>query len=280
MAPRLAGKVAFISGIARGQGRSHACRLAQEGADIIGLDICGPVGSTAKFYPPATEADLKETIAAVEQLDRRIIARQADVRDFAALQRVVDEGVAEFGRLDIVLGNAGIFQFGEAAQEITEADWRDVVDVDLTGVWHTCKATIPHLRAGKRGGSIILTASGAGIKGFANFAHYVAAKHGVLGLMKTLALELAPESIRVNVVAPANCDTDMIQNEASYRLFQPGLENPGRREFAEASTGMFALPVPWVEAIDVSNAIVFLASDEARYITGVTLPIDAGMTIK
>jgi NAD(P)-dependent dehydrogenase (short-subunit alcohol dehydrogenase family) len=216
----------------------------------------------------------------IEELDRRIVVHQADVRDAAALRTAVDDGVAQLGRLDIVAGNAGIFQFGDAVHETSEQDWRDVLEVNLTGVFQTCKATVPHLIAGGRGGSIALTSSGAGIKGFANFGHYVAAKHGVVGLMKTLALELAPHRIRVNVIAPTNCDTDMIQNEPMYRLFLPDNEHPTRAEFAESATALLALPVPWVEPIDISNALLFLASDEARYITGVTLPVDAGMTTK
>ncbi|NMH96848.1 mycofactocin-coupled SDR family oxidoreductase [Pseudonocardia acidicola] len=280
MAGRVEGKVAFISGVARGQGRSHAVRLAQEGADIIGVDVCGDVGGTRRFYPPATEADLAETVKLVEDLDRRIVVSQADVRDVDATRKAVDDGVAQLGRLDIVAANAGIFQFGDPVHQTSEDDWRDVLDVNLTGVFHTCKATVPHLLAGRRGGSIVLTASGAGIKGFANFGHYVAAKHGVVGLMRTLALEMAPHGIRVNVIAPTNCNTDMIQNEPMYRLFLPENEHPSREEFAEASATLLALPVPWVEPIDISNALLFLASDEARYITGVTLPVDAGMTTK
>lgn len=280
MAGRVEGKVAFISGIARGQGRSHAVRLAQEGADIIGIDVCGEVGDTSRFYPPATNADLAETVKLVEELDRRIIIGQADVRDYSAVKSVLDGAVAEFGRLDIVAANAGIFQFGHTVAETAEADWRDVIDVNLTGVFHTCKAAVPHLLASGGGGSIVLTASGAGIKGFANFGHYVASKHGVVGLMRSLALEMAPHSIRVNVIAPTNCNTDMIQNKPLYSLFMPDNPAPTRDEFAATASTLLALPVPWVEPIDISNALLFLASDEARYITGVTLPVDAGMTTK
>jgi (+)-trans-carveol dehydrogenase len=277
---RLEGKVALISGIARGQGRSHAVRLAQEGADIIGFDVCGDVGGTARFYPPATEDDLAETARLVEQLDRRIVVGRADVRNYDATKEAVDRGVAEFGRLDIVSANAGIFQFGTSVQETSSQDWRDILDVNLTGVFHTCKAAVPHLLETGPGGAIVITASGAGLKGFPHFGHYVASKHGVIGLMRTLALELAPHRIRVNVVAPTNVDTDMIQNEPMYKLFLPEEEHPTREQFAETAATLLALPVPWVEPIDISNALLFLASDEARYITGVTLPVDAGMTIR
>ena len=276
MTGRLAGKVSYITGVARGQGRSHAVRLAQEGSDIIGVDICGEVGGTARFYPPATRDDLAETVRLVEKEGRRIVTYVADVRDHSALASGLDGAVAELGRLDVVAANAGIFQFGEPVQDISAADWRDVLEVNLTGVFNTCKAAIPHLVNGGRGGSIVITSSDAGVKGFANFGHYVTSKHGVIGLMRSLTLELAARSIRVNVVAPTNCNTVMIQNDAVYRLFRPDREQPTPEEFAEASGTLLALPQPWVEPVDVSNAVLFLASDEARFITGVTLPVDGG----
>jgi (+)-trans-carveol dehydrogenase len=277
MPGRVEGKVAFITGAARGQGRSHALRLAQEGADIIAVDLAAQVDSVP--YPMSTPEDLAVTVKEVEALDRRIVATQADVRDYAALKKALDEGVAQLGRLDIVSANAGIFSFAPA-DEISETAWRDMIDINLTGVWHAAKAAIPHLRAGGRGGSIILTSSGAGLKGYPNAAHYVSAKHGVVGLMRTLALELAPHMIRVNSLHPTAVDTDMIQNEATYRLFRPDLEHPGRQDMAEAGATLNALPIPWVEPADISNAVLFLASDEARYITGVPLPVDAGFMVK
>jgi NAD(P)-dependent dehydrogenase (short-subunit alcohol dehydrogenase family) len=155
-----------------------------------------------------------------------------------------------------------------------------MIDIQLTGMWHACKAAIPHLIAGGRGGSIVITSSTAGLKGFQNLAHYVSAKHGVVGLMRTLALELAPHFIRVNTVHPTSVNTDMIQNDATRRLFLPGVENPTPEQFAEASQATNALPIPWVESADISNAVLFLASDEARYITGVTFPVDAGFMVK
>jgi SDR family mycofactocin-dependent oxidoreductase len=278
MAGRVAGKVAFITGAARGQGRSHALRLAQEGADIIAVDLCGQVGTVP--YPMATEADLAETVKEVEALDRRIVATQADVRDYAAVKAALDDGVAQLGRLDIVCANAGIFSFGALA-DLDDTTWQDMIDVNLTGVWRTVKAAIPHLRAAG-GGSIVLTSSTAGLMAIPQIGHYTSAKHGVVGLMRTLALELAPDMIRVNSVHPTAVDTDMIQNAATYELFAADLPEAERTRkvvggrFAELN----ALPIPWVEATDISNAVLFLASDEARYVTGFTLPVDAGSLIK
>jgi (+)-trans-carveol dehydrogenase/(-)-trans-carveol dehydrogenase len=278
MPGRVAGKVAFITGAARGQGRSHAIRLAQEGADIIAVDILEDVPGIP--YAGATEADLAETVKLVEALDRRIVASKADVRNYAALQAAVDDGVAQLGRLDIVSANAGIGTSPHHAWEIDADTWQTMIDINLTGVFNTAKAAIPHLIAGGNGGAIILTSSAAGLQAYENIAHYVSAKHGVVGLMRTLALELAPYMIRVNSIHPTQVDTPMIQNEATYRLFRPDLEHPTREDFAPASQSVNALPIPWVEPVDISNAVLFLASDEGRYITGVTLPVDAGTVIK
>jgi SDR family mycofactocin-dependent oxidoreductase len=275
---RVEGKVAFITGVARGQGRSHAIRLAQEGADIIGIDLMDDIPGAP--YGPATAEDLAETVRAVEALDRRIIASQADVRDFASLQQAVDDGVAQLGRLDIVSANAGISTQMKSAEDLDEDIWQNMIDTNLTGVWHTAKAAIPHLKKADNGGSIILTSSEAGIKGFGNIAHYVSAKHGVVGLMRTLALELAPHMIRVNSIHPTQVDTPMIMNEGTYRLFMPDSPHPTREDFAPASQALNALPIPWVEAVDISNAVLFLASDESRYVTGVALPVDAGAFLK
>ena len=275
---RLDGKVVFITGVARGQGRRHAIRFAEEGADVIGIDVIEPIaGSTS---PPATQSDMDETVAAVEALDRRIIATKADVRSLEQLKAAVDEGVAQLGRLDVVIANAGVSTFMGPAESLTEEAFVDMVDINLTGVWRTCAAAIPHIKAGGRGGSIILTSSAAGLMAYANVGHYVAAKHGVVGLMRTLALELAPESIRVNSIHPTTVDTPMVNNEATFKLFRPDLENPTADDFIEAAKVMNALPIGWVEDVDISNAMVWLASDEARYVTGVTLPVDAGAVIK
>ena len=277
MTRRVEGKVAFITGAARGQGRSHAVRLAEEGADIIAVDLCAQDGSVP--YPMATPEDLANTVKEVETLDRRIIAARADVRDYAGLKQALDDGVAQLGRLDIVCSNAGISSFGAAA-ELDETSWQDMIDINLTGMWHACKAAIPHLIAGGRGGSIVITSSDAGLKAYQNLAHYVSAKHGVVGLMRTLALELAPHLIRVNSLHPGTVNTDMVQNEATYRLFRPDMQNPGPQELAQAGVAINALPVPWLESVDISNAALFLASDEARYIAGVPLPVDAGFLVK
>ena len=279
MAGRVAGKVAFITGAARGQGRSHAIRLAQEGADIIAVDLCGQVDSVP--YAMATPADLAETVKEVEALDRRIVATQADVRDYGALKTALDDGVAQLGHLDIVSANAGIFSFGRA-DVLEEKTWQDMIDVNLTGVWHAAKAAIPHLKAGGQGGSIVLTSSTAGLMPFENMAHYTAAKHGVVGLMRVLAVELAPDFIRANSVHPTSVNTDMIHNAATYELFAPDLapEQRTKEVLGERFQTLNTLPIKWVEPRDISNAVLFLASDEARYITGVTLPVDAGSLLK
>lgn len=274
---RVEGKVALITGAARGQGRSHAVRLAEEGADIVAVDLMEQIGSVA--YPLSTEQDLDETVALVEKTGQRVIARKADVRSQADLDRVVAEGVEAFGHIDIVCANAGIASFG-AAWQLPEATWQDMLDVNLTGVWHTAKAAIPSMIEAGRGGSMILVSSVGGLKGIANIAHYVAAKHGLVGLMRTLSNELAPHRIRVNTVHPTNVNTPMVMNDATFRAFRPDVENPTQWDILESMTQMQALETPWVEPIDVSNAVLWLASDEARYVTGVALPIDAGMTTK
>ncbi|ODU07590.1 MAG: 3-ketoacyl-ACP reductase [Pseudonocardia sp. SCN 72-86] len=273
MAGKLEGKVALITGAARGQGRSHALRLAQEGADIIAVDVCGQVDTVE--YPMSTPEDLKETVRLVEDLDRRIVATQADVRDYAAISAAVDAGVSSLGRLDIVCGNAGIVNLG-MVHELSLEQWDTMIGVNLTGVFHTCKAAIPHIIAGGRGGSITLTSTAVALRPVQGAGHYIAAKHGVVGLMQTLALELAQHHIRVNTVHPTNCDTDMIQNPSMRKAFVPDSEHPTREESVPAYTALNALPIPWIEPRDISNAIAFLASDEARYITGIALPVDAG----
>lgn len=271
----LEGKVAFITGAARGQGRSHAIALAGAGADIIALDICGPIESVSYELP--TRADLEATASAVEALDRRCAFGVADVRDIDAMSGFLRSAVADLGRLDIVVANAGIGSDPYRAHELPEDVWQEMLDVNLTGVWHTCKAAIPHILAGGMGGSVVLISSAAGLKGYENIAHYVSAKHGVVGLMRTLANELAPDLIRVNSIHPTQVNTPMIMNDKAFKLFRPDLEDPKREDFAEASQQMHALPIPWAEPADISAAVWFLASDASRLITGVTLPIDAGL---
>jgi SDR family mycofactocin-dependent oxidoreductase len=277
---RVEGKVALITGAARGQGRSHAVRLAEEGADIIAIDICDHIETAA--HSMATQADLDETVDAVERLDRRIVARKADVRDRSALEQAVSEGIAELGRLDIVSVNAAITSVGRTI-EFTQAEWGDVIAVNLTGAWNTAAATIPHILSHGEGGSVIFTSSAAGLKAVENIGHYNASKHGVIGLMKTLALELGPSNVRVNAICPTNVDTPMLVNDKLMRLFMPHLDAPTRAD-AEAEDSNYravnAIPIPWVEPVDISNALVFLASQEARYITGVALPVDAGFLLK
>jgi SDR family mycofactocin-dependent oxidoreductase len=274
MGDRLRGKVALITGAARGIGRAQAVRFAQEGADIIALDICGPVDTVV--VPPATLSDLDETVRSVTELGGRIVAEIIDVRDKDGVQAATDRGVVRFGGLDVVCATAGITSRGMAA-DLDESTWQTMLDVNLTGVWHTCRATAPHLI--ERGsGSMILISSIAGLRGLVGVAHYTATKHGVVGLMRSLANELAPHNVRVNTVHPTNVDTPLIQNDHVRGAFRPDLERVTREQFAEAACSMNMLPIPWVEAVDVANACLFLASDEARYITAVTLPVDAGST--
>lgn len=275
---KLDGQVAFITGAARGQGRSHALRLASEGADIVAVDIARQLASVP--YPLSTPADLAETARQVGALGRRVVASVADVRDYDALKAALDAGVAELGRLDVVVANAGIFSAGRV-EEISEDAWREMIDVNLTGVWHTAKAAIPHLKAGG-GGSIVITGSTSAVKGFENIAHYVAAKHGCVGLMRTLALELAPHRIRVNIVHPTSVDTDMVHNDMNYGLFAPDLppEARTRETIVDRFERVSALPVPWIEPTDIANAVLWLASGEARFVTGAELKVDAGVTLK
>jgi len=274
---RMDGKVAFITGAARGQGRSHALRLAEEGAEIIAVDLCQPIESVPYQLPDS--GDLAETVKLVEELDRRIVAREADVRDFGQLQSAVAEGISQFGHIDVVCANAGIGSWAPAL-EMEEQMWQEMIDINLTGVWKTIKAAVAPMVERRQGGAVVITSSVAGLFGFPNLVHYSAAKAGVVGIMRVLAQELAPYMIRVNTVNPTTVNTPMVVNDAAPRLFRPDLENPTFDDMTEALTGLNALPIPLVEAIDVSNAVLWLASDEARYVTGVALPVDAGFCQK
>ncbi len=271
MPGKLEGKVAFITGAARGQGRSHAVRLAQEGADIIAVDICRQIDTVD--YPMATPEDLDETVKEVEALDRRIAARQADVRDEAGLKAAFDAGVAELGPVDIVLANAGIAPL--SMHEKHEA-WQDVIDVNLTGVFNTVETAIPSMIERGNGGAIVLTSSTAGINGIGGPTRgglgYTASKHGVVGLMRSYANNLAPYSIRVNSVHPTGVRTPMIINDVMAEFL-------GQDPSMSDAMGN-ALPVDMVEPVDISNAIVWLVSDDGRYVTGITVPVDAGYTNK
>ena len=270
---RVQGKVALVTGAGRGQGRSHAVRLAEEGADIIAVDICADVDGIR--YGMATPEDLAQTAKLVEDCDRRVVTAVADVRDYGRLKAAVDQGVATLGRLDIVAANAGVTSY-YPSWKLSEEGWDVVVDTNLKGVWHTCKAAIPHLIDGGRGGAIIITSSTAGLRGIANLAHYSAAKTGLVGLMRTMAGELAPHNIRVNTVHPTAVDTDMVHNKATYDLFIPEPADRNRDGVAGPMQALNMLPIPWVDPRDISNAVLFLASDEGRYITGARLPVDAG----
>jgi SDR family mycofactocin-dependent oxidoreductase len=272
----LDGKVAFITGVARGQGRSHAVRLAAEGANIIGVDICADIASNG--YPMATRDELDATVALVEAQGGKMLGSVADVRDFHALRAALDAGVEHFGRVDIVLANAGIAAMGFRELTIEEEleMWTDVVDVNLVGSFHTAKAAMPHLIAGGRGGSIIFTSSTAGLRGFGGMQGgglgYAASKHGIVGLMRTLSNALAPHSIRVNTVHPTAVNTMMAVNPAMTAFLEnypdggPHLQNP--------------MPVGLLEPEDISAAVVYLVSDAAKYVTGVAFPVDAGFCNK
>ncbi|AFC54222.1 MULTISPECIES: mycofactocin-coupled SDR family oxidoreductase [Mycobacterium] len=272
---RLDGKVALITGAARGIGRAQAVRFAQEGADIVALDVCGPIDTV--LVPHSTPDDLDTTASLVREAGGRVHPEIVDVRDLAGMRAATDRGAARFGGLDVVCATAGITSRGMAV-ELDENAWRTMLDVNLTGVWHTCRAGVPHLIA-RGAGSVILTSSIAGLRGLVGVAHYTAAKHGVVGLMRSMANELAPHHVRVNCVNPTNVDTPMIQNDVVSSAFRPDLDRPPTRaEFADAARSMNMLAVPWIDPLDVANAALFLASDEARYITAITLPVDAGAT--
>jgi (+)-trans-carveol dehydrogenase len=278
MAGRVDGKVAFITGAARGQGRSHAVRLAEEGADIIAVDVCRAFHDSPA--PASTPEDLAETADMVKDLDRRAVTAEVDVRDFDALKAALDSGVDQLGRLDIVVANAGIGTTGVKLHKMADDGWEETIDVNLGGVWKTVKAAVPHLLAGGRGGSVIITSSVGGLKAYPRVGHYIAAKHGVVGLMRTFAVELGQHSIRVNTVHPTHVNTPLLMNEPTYRMFRPDLQSPGPDDLAPVCQSFHFLPIPWVEPADISNAVLFLASEEARYITGVTLPVDAGSLLK
>ncbi len=278
MSGRVQDKVALITGAGRGQGRSHAVRLAGEGARVIAVDLPDAASKDVSRYSPypmATEADLAETVRVVTAAGGEAVGLPADVRQQDELDAAVAAGLARFGRIDIVSANAGITGFTDKSWLLSREDWQAVIDIDLTGTWQTVKAAAP-IMIEQRCGSIVITASTMGLKGTANMVGYVAAKHGVVGLMRALAHELAPFSVRVNAIAPTSVATDMIFNDAVYRLFRPDLADPTRQDTIEAFTRHNMLPVPWTEPRDVSEAVLWLASDEARYVHGIVLPVDAG----
>ncbi|MEV0972406.1 mycofactocin-coupled SDR family oxidoreductase [Microtetraspora glauca] len=278
---RVEGKVAFITGAARGQGRSHAVRLAEEGADIIAVDICRDLPTNR--YPLASSDDLKETVRLVEQHGRRIVAVEADVRDRAQLAAALEQGIAELGRLDVVVAQAGIMPLGG---EPPMQAWTDVIDTNLLGVINAIHASIPHLT---EGGAIIATGSAAAFMTGISVAQpgvdpggagYSYAKRALSDFVHELARNLAPRMIRANVVHPTNCNTDMLNSEPMYRAFRPDLENPTREDALPAFPAQQAMPIPFIEPLDISNAVVYLASDESRYVTGLQLRVDGGSYLK
>lgn len=271
---RLAGKVALITGAARGQGRSHALRLADEGADILALDVCRQIGTVP--YPMADSDDLVTTADLVKSRGRRVCIAEVDVRDLAGLQGAVQAGVSELGRLDIVVANAGTLNDTAPLWELSEEQFQDQIDVNLTGVWKTIKATVPTLLRQNEGGSVILISSISGLTVELNVGHYAASKHGVNGLMRTLSGELAPYGIRVNSINPTNVNTLMINNPRYNQLFAGGKADATQEDALPALQAMHALPVPFLEPVDVSNAVVYLASEDGRYITGTAQVLDAG----
>jgi SDR family mycofactocin-dependent oxidoreductase len=270
---KLDGKVVFVTGAARGQGRAHAVVLAGEGADIIAVDTFSPIDTVE--YPLATPEDMEVTVKEVESAGRRIITGDVDVRDLAGLTTFVDAAVGELGRLDIVVANAGIHS-AASTLEMTEQMWQEMIDVNLTGVWKTVKASVPHVVAGGRGGSVVLTSSVAAERALLAMAHYGAAKAGVVMLMKTLALELASESIRVNTIHPGTVLSGMVLNDMTFRRFRPELENPTRADFDEASLKRHALPTAGLDCEEIAQLVLYLTSDDSRHVTGSTFYIDAG----
>ncbi|MEU2005127.1 mycofactocin-coupled SDR family oxidoreductase [Rhodococcus sp. NPDC019627] len=270
---RLDGKIAFITGAARGQGRTHAVRLAQEGADIVAVDLCRQQANLD--YTSGTPEDLEETVRLVEQEGRRIIARAADVRDQASLDVVVDEALREFGGIDILVSNAGISNQGSVVG-LTDQQWEDILGTNLVGAWHSCRAVLPSMIERGAGGSVIFVSSTVGLRGAPGQAHYSASKHGMQGLMLSLANEVGQHNIRVNSVNPGAVNTEMAINESLLKMFLPDIENPTPADAADLFSNLTLLPIPWVEPEDVSNAVLWLASDESRFVTGAAIPVDGG----
>jgi SDR family mycofactocin-dependent oxidoreductase len=276
---RVDGKVALITGAARGQGRAHAKRLAEEGADVILLDICQSVPGVR--YPGATEKDFAETIEMVSRIGRRVVAHRGDVRNTDDVDKVVSDGLQAFGHIDVLVGNAGVTLLAPGWQ-ITEADWQTQIDINLTGSWRVAKAVIPSMIEAGKGGSIIFTTSGVVAGGVGNMAHYSATKHGLIGMSKELALELGPHGIRVNTLQPTAVNTLMMDNEVMWNLFTPGQDDASpevrRQGMLDILSRTHPLGIPWIESEDLANGVLFLASDESRRVTGTALTIDAGLS--
>ena len=275
---KLEGKAAFITGAARGQGRSHAVRLAEEGADIVAIDVL-QTSELKLAYPLATQDDLDQTVKLVENLGRRIIPIVADVRDADAMHAAAKTAFNSFERINIVVANAGLMIGLTPLLEMTPKEWEQTVGSNLTGHFHAIHAAAPYIIHGGRGGAIVLTASAAAMMGFPNTGAYTAAKTGVVGLMRVAAAELGQHNIRVNAICPTNVGTDFILNEPTYRVFCPDIENPTIEDVKVPMTAMHKLPIPWVEPRDVSNYIAWVVSDEGRYVTGSVLGVDAGLLL-
>lgn len=273
---RLTNKVALISGVARGQGRAHAQRLAAEGVSIIGFD--GLCTYDTVPYKQATQEDLDETVRLIEASGGRIYAGRADVRDRAEIERIISAGVAEVGPIDIVVANAGIGINSRPFWEVSQQEWDDVVGVCLTGVWHTVSAAVPSMIAAGQGGSVIMTSSAAAIKAAPQLSPYIAAKTGVIGMMRSMANDLAPYRIRINCVAPTAVPTDFVLNDRLYQIFSPDSPEPNLEDAKKVMRSMHPLGEPWIETQDISAAVAYLASDEARFITGIVLPVDLGLS--
>nr|WP_256938639.1 mycofactocin-coupled SDR family oxidoreductase [Rhodococcus qingshengii] len=275
---RMKDKVVLVTGAARGQGRSHCLALAREGAKIIGVDMCHSVDEVA--YPLGSQEDLDETGRMIKELGADAVLMAADTRSRSELQEAVNAGLDQFGHIDVVVASAGVFTWGEA-QHVSEADWQFGLDINLTGAFNTVQAVLPSMIDHNQGGSIMFTSSQLAMRGCPNTVTYSAAKAGLVGMMRALASELAPRSIRVNTIHPSNVDTPMVRNQAVYDLFAPDNNVKGTFEDVAAVGGIFhMLPIPLLNASDISNAVMFLASDESRAITGVEFPVDAGSTQK
>jgi SDR family mycofactocin-dependent oxidoreductase len=269
---RFEGKTALITGAAHGQGRSHAIGFAREGADVAICDIAEQIGWIP--YPLGTGDELEETRRLCEAEGARVIVERVDVRDYGQVKAFVDRAAAELGKIDVLVPNAGIFTFGQL-HELPDEQFGDMFDINVKGVWHTCKAALPHMI--ERGyGRIVAIGSSASLIGYPNVGHYCAAKHAVLGMIKSLALEQAANGITANVVCPSGVGTVMIRNEAAYAVVSP--DDPTDEGAAEAYKSLNAIPVPWAEPEDITGLVLFLASDEAKYMTGGEVKIDMGLT--
>jgi (+)-trans-carveol dehydrogenase len=275
---KLEGKVAFVTGAARGQGRSHSVRLAEDGADIVAVDICADIETVP--YPMGTADELAETKELVEEAGRRCVTAVADIRSEAELAAAVEAAKEAFGKIDILVSNGGIWSQSTESWTLDADTWQTMIDVNLTGQWKTAKAVVPTMIEGGNGGAITITSSSIGLKATTGNVHYTTAKHGVIGLVRTLAHELAPHNIRVNALCPTTVNSPMITNDALYTLFRPDLDSPGLPDVEPGLRDLNLLDVSMMEPGEVSAAISWLVSDDARYVTGIALPIDAGSTAK